>query len=117
MTDCEWQLTCKCVLCCILLVVTCLCALRAAGAQLGPVGGVSSQVPPAALPADSRVCVGLAVGPLLDVSLRHRQHHAAVRAGGLRLVETLVSGRLQVPPGVLAESISNLLLFPCGNKV
>lgn len=67
---------------------------------MGPVGGVSSKVPPAALPADRRVCVGLVVGPLLDVPLRHRQHHAAVGARGLRLVETLVSSCLQVQAGL-----------------
>lgn len=76
----------------------CACALPAGGAQLEAVGGVSGQVPPAALPADSGVCMGLAVCSLLDVSLCHRQHHAAVCAGGLRLVETVVSSCLQVQP-------------------
>lgn len=60
-----------------------------AGAQFGPVGGVSPQVPAAAVPADSRVCLGLAVRALLDVALRDRQHRAAVGAGRLRPVEAL----------------------------
>lgn len=72
---------------------------------MGPVGGVSGQIPPAALPADSGVCVGLAVCSLLDVSLRHRQHHAAVRAGGLRLVETVVSSGLQVQAAVTSTGV------------
>ncbi len=41
------------------------------GAQLATVGGVSCEVPPASLPADSRVCLGLVGRPLLDISLHH----------------------------------------------
>ncbi|TKS68554.1 Bifunctional apoptosis regulator RING finger protein 47 [Collichthys lucidus] len=64
------------------------CALLV-GAQLAPVGRVSCEVPPASVPADCRVCLGLAGRPLLDISLHHCEHHAAVCAGRLRPVETL----------------------------
>lgn len=71
-----------------------LCSL--VGAQLATVGRVSCEVPPASVPADSRVCLGLAGRPLLDISLHYCQHHAAVCAGRLRTVETLDKSHDQV---------------------
>lgn len=66
------------------------------GAQLATVGRVSCEVPPASIPADSRVCLGLAGRPLLDISLHYCEHHAAVCPGRLRPVETLDKGQDQV---------------------
>lgn len=68
----------------------------AAGAQPGTVDRVSHQVPAASVPADSRVCLGLAGRALLDLPLRYRQHRAVVRAGRLRAVEALGWSRNQV---------------------
>lgn len=41
------------------------------GAQLAAVGGVPSEVLRASIPADCRICMGLAGHPLLDVPLHH----------------------------------------------
>lgn len=60
-----------------------------AGAQPGTVDRVSHQVPAASVPADSRVCLGLAGCALLDLPLRYRQYRAVVRAGRLHAVEAL----------------------------
>lgn len=59
-------------------------------------GRVSCEVPPASVPADCRVCLGLAGRPLLDISLHHCEHHAAVCAGRLCPVETLDKSQDQV---------------------
>lgn len=42
------------------------------------------------VPADCRIRVGLAGGPLLDVPVSHRQCHAALGSGVLLLLEDLV---------------------------
>ena len=63
---------------------------------MATVGRVSCEVPPASVPADSRVCLGLAGRPLLDISLHSCQHHVAVCAGRLRTVETLDKSHDQV---------------------
>lgn len=66
------------------------------GAQLATVGRVPGEVRPASVPAYSGVCLGLAGRPLLDVSLHHRQRHAAVGSGGLCAMEPLDKSQVQV---------------------
>ena len=60
------------------------------------VAGVLRQVPFPAISADSRVCLGLAGGPLLDVALYHRQCHVALRAGPLLFLEAVVEKGAEV---------------------
>lgn len=42
------------------------------------------------VPADCRVCLGLAGGPLLDVAVSHRQCHVTLGSGVILLLEDLV---------------------------
>lgn len=80
--------------CHLVFSVIFLCLL--VGTQLATVGRVSCEVPPASIPVDSRVCLGLVGRPLLDISLHYCQRHAAVCAGRLRPVETLDKRQDQV---------------------
>lgn len=61
-----------------------------AGAHMEAVERIPCQVLLSPIPADCRVCLGLAGGPLLDITLPYRQCHAAVCSGVVLFLEDLV---------------------------
>lgn len=68
-----------------------LCVLQGPeGAHVEAMARIPCQVLLPAVPADCRVCLGLAGGSLLDITLPYRQRHAAVCSGVVLFLEDLV---------------------------
>uniref|UniRef100_A0A4X1TZI9 Uncharacterized protein n=1 Tax=Sus scrofa TaxID=9823 RepID=A0A4X1TZI9_PIG len=60
------------------------------GAHMEAVERIPGEILLPSVPADCRICLGLAGGPLLDVTVSHRQCHVTLSSGIILLLEDLV---------------------------